>query len=326
MAGLLDLYAGRTLDQFEKPKGLLNVAADTGRSLLDPTSDISRKAAAWNKKLQKGIQDHLEGKADTPEAEFAMAEAMNMAGMAPAMTAWHGSPHKFDKFSLDKIGTGEGNQSYGHGLYLAENQAVANEYQRTVNNLRLAYDGEKIADRVRNEAAKILMESKGDKAAAIKEAERYAYDNLLIPHIKEMDAGKISAGNLYKLDIPDEAAAKFLDYDNPVSDAIRKPLSDAAMAQWESGLTGTSGGHLYDEVMFNFKMAGSKNPREDASKWLAKNGTSGMRYLDNGSRSGGTGTSNFVVFDPEMIRILERNGQATGLQPWGANEWSGLLK
>ena len=37
------------------------------------------------------------------------------------------------------------------------------------------------------------------------------------------------------------------------------------------------------------------------------------------------GSSNFVAFDPEMIRILERNGQPTGLMPWNPGEYQGLL-
>jgi len=46
------------------------------------------------------------------------------------MTAWHGSPHAFDRFSADKIGTGEGAQVYGYGLYFAGKKEVA-EYYRT---------------------------------------------------------------------------------------------------------------------------------------------------------------------------------------------------
>ena len=42
--------------------------------------------------------------------------------------AYHGSPHNFDKFSTDAIGTGEGAQSYGWGLYFAENEDVASGY------------------------------------------------------------------------------------------------------------------------------------------------------------------------------------------------------
>jgi hypothetical protein len=43
---------------------------------------------------------------------------------------FHGSPHKFEKFALEKIGTGEGAQAYGHGLYFAENPAVATDYRQ----------------------------------------------------------------------------------------------------------------------------------------------------------------------------------------------------
>jgi hypothetical protein len=45
------------------------------------------------------------------------------------ITAYHGSPHDFDQFDISKIGTGEGAQSYGHGLYFAEAEPVAMEYR-----------------------------------------------------------------------------------------------------------------------------------------------------------------------------------------------------
>lgn len=43
--------------------------------------------------------------------------------------AYHGSPHSFDRFDMSKIGTGEGAQSYGHGLYFAEAEDVAKSYR-----------------------------------------------------------------------------------------------------------------------------------------------------------------------------------------------------
>ena len=45
------------------------------------------------------------------------------------LIAYHGSPHSFDKFNMDKIGTGEGAQAYGHGLYFAEAEDVAKTYR-----------------------------------------------------------------------------------------------------------------------------------------------------------------------------------------------------
>ena len=43
--------------------------------------------------------------------------------------AYHGSPHSFDRFSTEQIGTGEGAQAYGRGLYFAESEDVAKGYR-----------------------------------------------------------------------------------------------------------------------------------------------------------------------------------------------------
>ncbi len=48
------------------------------------------------------------------------------------LKAWHGTPHNIDKFDAAKIGTGEGAQVYGHGLYFAENPEVAKWYRESL--------------------------------------------------------------------------------------------------------------------------------------------------------------------------------------------------
>lgn len=45
-------------------------------------------------------------------------------------SAWHGSPHDFDTFDLGAIGTGEGNQAHGWGLYFAKKKSVSRTYQK----------------------------------------------------------------------------------------------------------------------------------------------------------------------------------------------------
>jgi hypothetical protein len=55
--------------------------------------------------------------------------------------AWHGSPHDFDTFSLDKIGTGEGAQAYGWGLYFAGKREVAEHYRNALANKNANFDG-----------------------------------------------------------------------------------------------------------------------------------------------------------------------------------------
>ena len=59
--------------------------------------------------------------------------------------AWHGSPHKFDKFSTDYIGTGEGAQVHGWGLYFAGKKEVSEEYRKNLSEpvQILSVNGEK---------------------------------------------------------------------------------------------------------------------------------------------------------------------------------------
>lgn len=54
--------------------------------------------------------------------------------------AWHGSPHDFDEFDLGAIGTGEGNQVHGWGLYFAKDKKVSDLYRR---ELSLIHDVDK---------------------------------------------------------------------------------------------------------------------------------------------------------------------------------------
>lgn len=55
---------------------------------------------------------------------------------APKIKAYHGSPHDFDRFSTEQIGTGEGAQQYGHGLYFTETEDVAKGYRDAITRGR----------------------------------------------------------------------------------------------------------------------------------------------------------------------------------------------
>lgn len=62
--------------------------------------------------------------------ELAMAAAPMPGRKGNPIRAYHGSPFDFDKFMMEKIGTGEGAQAFGHGLYFAEAEKVADEYRK----------------------------------------------------------------------------------------------------------------------------------------------------------------------------------------------------
>ncbi len=64
--------------------------------------------------------------------------------------AWHGTPHKVDKFSTDKVGTGEGAQVYGWGLYFASKRAIGEHYRKALamrhgsGRVEITLDGQEV--------------------------------------------------------------------------------------------------------------------------------------------------------------------------------------
>ena len=57
-------------------------------------------------------------------------------------TAFHGSPHKFEKFDLGSVGTGTGIQAHGWGLYFAFSKNTAKRYRDRLKGSRDTYTGE----------------------------------------------------------------------------------------------------------------------------------------------------------------------------------------
>lgn len=57
-------------------------------------------------------------------------------------TAFHGSPHKFEKFDLGSVGTGTGIRAHGWGLYFAFSKNTAKRYRDKLKGRRDTYTGE----------------------------------------------------------------------------------------------------------------------------------------------------------------------------------------
>lgn len=62
---------------------------------------------------------------------------------------YHGTPHRFDTFSTEKIGTGEGAQAHGWGLYFAADKGVSERYRQALNNtsdIKFVLNGKDVDD------------------------------------------------------------------------------------------------------------------------------------------------------------------------------------
>ena len=56
-------------------------------------------------------------------------------GLFQSVGAYHGSPHTFKKFKMSAMGTGEGVQAYGYGLYFSDKKEIANFYAESLGGL-----------------------------------------------------------------------------------------------------------------------------------------------------------------------------------------------
>ena len=92
------------------------------------------------------------GKFEPPTADNPVS-IMPPTETEPGIIAFHGSGADFDEFRLEMIGTGEGAQAYGYGLYFTDSEDIAKFYKQEVSGdnrplVKLDYDGDSQAARV----------------------------------------------------------------------------------------------------------------------------------------------------------------------------------
>ena len=155
-------------------------------------------------------------------------------------SAYHGTPHRFEEFSLDKIGTGEGAQAHGWGLYFAENKDVSEGYRRQLTDKKeWFYDGKLIPKesiinyieiyngnkkerinfytKLKNDFSQAIEDIKNSEGAykyldqKAKENDLKIYEKELedtvriLDEVENIDKNKItfSGGQLFEVDIPE---------------------------------------------------------------------------------------------------------------------------
>jgi hypothetical protein len=176
--------------------------------------------------------DFLRGRGDPAQAQGVGADVpgrppLTFDEVEAAMGAEVLEDFPFGRMRMDKIGTGEGAQAYGHGMYVAEAEDVAKGYKDNISSQAL--DG----------AQAVLQRVGGDVDAAIADRvkslsrfeERYSQgdiDERLYQFMKNLGRGQIeqlkqykkqgyfSKGHMYEVNINADPA-DFLDWNAPLS-------------------------------------------------------------------------------------------------------------
>lgn len=286
----------------------------------------------------------------TPETRTFQGAEGSPSVIGPAsftIGAFHGTPHKVDKFSTEKIGTGEGAQAYGWGLYFAEDESVARFYR---DSLSVAQDefGEhvrQLIDEKLKSSAGSFEHAKKDVLADLENRIRKLKSDTTEGYFSEEDylrslddpafAEEYQAAQIESLELELKAVENFqkpnlytvnldvndedlLDLDKPLSgqnQAIRDillPIIEAQQAKFPTLIpAGFDIERLAGGGLLNVMgrdESDSLGTDKDASMRLLAAGIPGIRYLDGNSRGAGDGSHNYVIFDESKIQITEENG------------------
>jgi hypothetical protein len=214
--------------------------------LYPPLSTMAPTPSYWDRAKAmltgSGPINTPSGVTITPEdIQKGMNLGMSFSGGGLGIKAYHGSPHDFDAFDMSKIGTGEGAQAYGHGLYFAENEGTAKGYREKLSGQPILEGG---VDPFKD-MPWLSSEQKGLMKWQLNEAEKqgltgdeavqYAGKKLSDmgtngnPHMRQVyyDASNAvfdlrgkkwgtSPGRMYEVDINADPS-HFLDWDKPLS-------------------------------------------------------------------------------------------------------------
>lgn len=253
-----------------------------------------------------------------------LGPGVKLPAAAPKPTgirAYHGSPHDFDKFDISKIGTGEGAQAYGRGLYFAESEGVAKSYRDALGGKgsvspyaqsMLSVSGSNIDAAL--SAIKARLRRPGGFPLA-KDEERQALIALSELTDMKLNGALTGPGRMYEVRINADPE-QFLDWDKPLAqqpEAVRRlaqGMPETATGEQiyrsiaERPRQGQRSGDPLNDVLFDIPVT----DHADAARRLREAGVPGTRYLDQGSRAVGSGTRNYAVWDDKLIEILRKYG------------------
>lgn len=259
---------------------------------------VDRANAARDQLYQATEEEGISYGPKTQQLAKQMAEVYNPIGM----TTWHGSPHIFQKFDLSKLGTGEGAQAYGSGMYVAQNPAVAKGYQDTLAykafdlnpeaeklglNLPAGTRGEFMRQVQANKPPEVLARQLQNANIAARDLPQDKLTELFRSYQEK------GGGNLYKVDVPDTHIRRMLDWDAPIKE---QPIVVRKLAKSLGLDMNDLGGDLLAKV----------GKDEAGRKIMQDAGIRGVKYLDQNSRQPGTASMTQRQIDTR-IDILKKD-------------------
>jgi len=289
----LQLEIKRAMNEFRtiEDEDISNIQKEKIQNLYNQASEIYKKYAS---EKEAGVPSPVEEGAPAvqPEpVEVPSPEAPAPSGVLQApekevrpqiveeegddLVLRHGSPYEFDKFLLENVGTGEGRQAFGYGLYFTESSDIAKSYAKKLSEDKtgLLY----------------TVKIKGGKT-----------ENWL-PWREP-----VTDGYFDKVQLTPEEQSQYQEYldkdreDYPPHFEAFKDASEGSeyFVQGSIEAEKVPNSAVYADLADAFG-------KQKATEILQRSGYSGIVY---DSKGGAGDARNFVVFDPAAIEIVEVAG------------------
>ncbi len=249
--------------------------------------------------------------------------------------AWHGSPHDFDEFDINKIGTGEGGQAYSRGLYYSSANRVSERYKDDLSDWSI--NGKPIDNlNPTHLAAGFLQGANGDYDEALENAAEQhritqesstgaesdpltaqlsAYEKAmgLLENKKPLPPVQ-KGGYLYRTHLH-TTPENLLDWHEPINEQpaygrLRKVAADAFGDEVDKQGRAVADTHTAGsgEALWH-ALANKLGGEEEARQFLYDHDIHGSTYLGDRFRNGGEPARNYVMYHHARTEILDKNGE-----------------
>jgi len=231
-------YYDHRLTELEKVKGFVSSPVMQQQTGLETNPKVKGPVSSPSMQQQAGLETSPYNINDYRLRQI-LQEAFSENPMLLQL-AYHGSPHRFDRFDGSRMGSGEGSQAYGWGHYFASRKEIAEWYRINLNfhpgaeiyvddvKAHVVDDNDLIGDELYfnayhaaliGELDNRIQEFEKEYAAAVREDD---YNQMLywgrpLQRAKELKGKKVElqSGQLYEVDIPGDE--EMLDFDKKLN-------------------------------------------------------------------------------------------------------------
>jgi hypothetical protein len=232
--------------------------------------------------------------------------------------------HPLGRFDMSKLGTGEGAQAYGQGLYFAESEDLARGYRDQLTKPRvqraqrlLSNSGNDVDLAIENAKKEIDRLKSLDLTPETGSSKRESLISLQEEKIAELtklkNTGQMSKGSMYEVNIdadPDE----LIDWDELIDEQPKKVMDKLQSADWwpyaEEGIYDIAGARGENPTGADLVRWLEQDGQDYAAEALEDLGIKGVKYADAFTRHKPKDkrSNNYVVFDPRIIEISKKYG------------------